>query len=63
MALRRKGDVFRRLREMKIGDRQEFPIEKWNAARSDASALKRDYGVVYRVNKQDENTIAVTRTV
>lgn len=45
------GRVMGQMRKMEPGDTIKLPIESYNAARSAASVLKRDYGVVYAVNK------------
>lgn len=39
------------LKSMKIGDVKKFHMNKWNAVRTAASVLKRDYGCVFAVHK------------
>ena len=55
----RKNDDIRKIwaspgtsmRQMDVGDVLSFPYEKWNAARSSASKLKKQFGCVFRVRK------------
>lgn len=57
-----KDSPYARMRMMDIGDVIQVPIEKWGAARSAASVLKRLYGARFRVNiDREENIIRVTR--
>ena len=43
------------LRDMKVGESVTVPFEKWQAARTAASKLKRDFGCVFIVRKIARN--------
>ena len=50
------------MRMMDEGEVIQVPTEKWGAARSAASVLKRQYGAVFRVNiSREENIVTITR--
>ena len=55
------------MKDMKVGDSLDFTADKWGAARTAASALKRKFNYRYRVYKViDENgdsKITVNRTL
>ena len=42
------------LRKMQVGDTVTFPYSAWNAARSAASKLKKDFGCKFTVRKHGE---------
>lgn len=50
-----------KLRMMEPGDKLYFPIRKHNAARSAASKLKKNFGVLLHVHKETDDTISVVR--
>lgn len=56
-----KGDTSQRIKQMNIGEKITLPIDKWNAARSISSLMKKTFGARFIVNRQDEWTVSVTR--
>lgn len=63
--MRRKGIVYPTMREMPLGDTEVFPLSEWNAARSAASWLKKDFGTVFVVHKniREPHNIIVRRVL
>lgn len=56
------NNTYSRLRMMDTGEVIRVAVEKWGAARSAASVLKRQYGAVFKVNiDREENIVKVTR--
>lgn len=53
------------MREMPLGDTEVFPLSEWNAARSAASWLKKDFGTVFVVHKniREPHNIIVRRVL
>ena len=56
-----KGDTSRKIKQMDVGQKITLPIDKWNAARSISSLMKKTFGARFTVNREDEWTVSVTR--
>ena len=57
----RPAPIYRKMRDMEVNTTMTVPIERWDAARSNASVLHRYFGVSYTVHKLDEFTVTITR--
>ena len=56
------NSTYARMRMMDAGETIRVPVDKWGAARSAASVLKRQYGALFKVNiDREENIVKVTR--
>lgn len=51
---KRAGRVMWRMKNMDVGEWLFFPIGRWNACRSSASALKKNYGAVFEVHRVED---------
>lgn len=62
-ARRVKGRVYPTMRDMMVGDSEVFEEDKWNAARSAASWLKKLFGTKFIVHKnlKEPHNIIVRR--
>lgn len=59
---RRGGKIMGKMRKMNVGDWLFFPIGRWGAVRASATAMKKQYGCVFRVNRIGDE-VRVTRTL
>jgi hypothetical protein len=56
---RRKGKIMGKMRNLKVGDWIFFPIGRWNAVRSSATAMKKQYGTIFVVNRVGDEVRAM----